>query len=760
MNRISLKSACITRLLLTMGLVLAVITSAVLDAEAKTAPVYHSIPAYQQKNVFESDTMTVEGLTLEGSFNSEMTLYIFNTTTQELEATVTAVDGTVPTLTLKKEHNYMILGQDGQYKTKSYCWAHDGVLYDIKSWDGKGDGQYSELKALQMEAFVAGRDEEENRYYANIPVMIGDSDGPAYNRKFKLVSMYETLEVNTGSSGCLRASLLEDIAYTVVLEDDNYFIQSFPLVVKDKREYDSAVRFTYDHSTCHAVGNMPGDASIKTPLRIYEKASAEQVSETITSLSEKTTISGFKFNDIIALERYRDDCKIAELDGEEYDVLDIVAVNPHRWEISKLCTGNFNITENLNTTRKVEAVYELKPEGLNELEFIQSGKKISFTTDSLSINPVVIKYQKGSEETPGGGSSSGGGSASGGGSSSGGGSAPGGSGGGGGAPAAPETGIITNSGNEASGNISTNINLSNMTTVTDGKAEAKIDAELGGKIVENAVYSASKAVAIDAGTSSGDAVKTEVSLPAETFGAIAGKTDAESVSIKTDAGTVDFDRNAILAVADQSGTSGDVKLVVETKEKNKNKVELALTLETSGGTTISDFKSGNVTVTVPVSEELAGKKIVCVYIDENGKYTKMEGKLAADGKSYTFTTGHFSTYAILEEAEADAVIDEQNKAEAPAVKVAKASVKLKAYKGGKLKVTASAKNATGYRVYYKKSTWKKYKTYTKGNVRTLNKTFRKLSKGKYTVKVKAYNKSSDGKVTWGAVSAARTVRIS
>ena len=97
--------------------------------------------------------------------------------------------------------------------------------------------------------------------------------------------------------------------------------------------------------------------------------------------------------------------------------------------------------------------------------------------------------------------------------------------------------------------------------------------------------------------------------------------------------------------------------------------------------------------------------------------------------------------------------------EAHAVKVAKASVKLKAYKGGKLKVTASAKNATGYRVYYKKSTWKKYKTYTKGNIRTLNKTFKKLSKGKYTVKVKAFHKADDGKTTWGADSSIKKITV-
>ena len=62
-------------------------------------------------------------------------------------------------------------------------------------------------------------------------------------------------------------------------------------------------------------------------------------------------------------------------------------------------------------------------------------------------------------------------------------------------------------------------------------------------------------------------------------------------------------------------------------------------------------------------------------------------------------------------------------------------------------------------MYYKKSSWKKYKTYTKGKVKTLNKTFKKLAKGKYTVKVKAYHKAADGKVTWGTTSSAKKITV-
>lgn len=379
---------------------LAMAFSLPLGVEATSAPKYHDIPAYQQKDIWETETVKFGGLVLGSSYKGNMTLYVFNTTVQELEAELEVKDGKVPEMNLKKDHNYMFFGQDGTKKTRVYGWVSGGKLLDIKSWDGYAEGKtYSELKELPIEEFKVG--DEENRYFASIPVLMGDSDGPAYNRKFKLVSMYETLEVNTGKKGYLQANLLEDIAYTVILEDDDYFFQSFPLVVKDKREYDSAVRFTYDHSTCHSVGNMPGDESGKTPLRIYEKSKAKDGSGTITSLSERTTISGYQFNDIIAVERFRSGSEVNRLAGstggalpeladKNYFVLDIMAINPHRWEVSKLCEGSFRITEKLDACVNVGAVYELRDDGLKELAFAQNGGEVTFETDSLSLYPIVI----------------------------------------------------------------------------------------------------------------------------------------------------------------------------------------------------------------------------------------------------------------------------------------------------------------------------------------------------------------------------------
>ncbi|MGN0038397.1 MAG: hypothetical protein ACI36Y_04580 [Coriobacteriales bacterium] len=321
---------------------------------------------------------------------------------------------------------------------------------------------------------------------------------------------------------------------------------------------------------------------------------------------------------------------------------------------------------------------------------------------------------------------------------------------------------------------STNVDVTDKTTTTEsGATQTTVDADLGSKIVENAVKNNVTDVVIKAETSAGSSSASTVALPESTVKELAEKTEA-SVTISTDSAQVTLDKAAVAAVAEQAGDAGSVQLVVQTAEQNKNKVQIEITLQTSNGA-VSDFHGGSVTVSVPVSEELAAKKIVCVYIDANGKYTKVPGALSEDGKSYVFATGHFSTYAVMAEDEADAVIAEQEKAEEgpgtssedpgaveePAkVKVGTPAVKLSSPGKGKLKVKATAKNATGFRVYYKKAGWKKYKAFTtSGTVKSLSKTFKKLSKGSYTVKVRAFNKAKGGKVTWGAKSAAKKVSV-
>lgn len=325
---------------------------------------------------------------------------------------------------------------------------------------------------------------------------------------------------------------------------------------------------------------------------------------------------------------------------------------------------------------------------------------------------------------------------------------------------APQEPPIANTGSGDSA--STTVDVTDKVTTTEtGSTQVAVDADLGTKIVENAVANKVADVVIKAETTAGSSTETAVALPASTVKELAEKTEA-SVTISTDSAQITLDKAAVAAVAEQAGDAGSVQLVVQTSEQNKNKVQIEVTLQTSNGN-VSDFRGGSVTISVPVTEELAAKKIVCVYIDANGKYTKMPGALSADGKSYVFSTGHFSTYAVMTEEEANAAIAEQEKAEAAALAAAKPaapSVKLSSPAKGKLTVKASAKKAKGYRVYYKKAGWMAYKTYTtSGTVKALSKTFKKLSKGSYTVKVRAFGKTTAGKIAWGAKSKAKKVAV-
>ena len=222
------------------------------------------------------------------------------------------------------------------------------------------------------------------------------------------------------------------------------------------------------------------------------------------------------------------------------------------------------------------------------------------------------------------------------------------------------TKIYTGGGTPATDNVTNNTTDKSTTAdlapaVKDNKAETTVDAKTADKIVDKAVANKSTEVIVDA-AGNNTVASSEVAIPEKTVKELAEKTDANLV-IKTDNGKVDLDRTALAAVAEQAGTDGTVKLAVETVKTDENICHVDLKLITSNGA-VKDFRGGNVKVTINLDKELAAKELVCVYIDDNGSYTLVEGVLNADG-TYTFTTGHFSEYAVMAKGEADKKIAEQ-----------------------------------------------------------------------------------------------------
>ena len=138
-----------------------------------------------------------------------------------------------------------------------------------------------------------------------------------------------------------------------------------------------------------------------------------------------------------------------------------------------------------------------------------------------------------------------------------------------------------------------------------------------------------------------------------------------------------------------------VRIVAEKVREQSEEVHFELKIVTSGGKVISDFSGGNVTVTVDVPKSLSNKKLVCVYIDTKGHMHKVDGALNKDG-TYSFTTGHFSTYAIMSEEEADAAIEAQ-KAAVKAVKLRLRSQLVKT-KSGKKAISLTWTNPSSIRL--------------------------------------------------------------
>ena len=277
--------------------------------------------------------------------------------------------------------------------------------------------------------------------------------------------------------------------------------------------------------------------------------------------------------------------------------------------------------------------------------------------------------------------------------------------------------------------------------VKDNKAETTVDAKTADKIVDKAVANKSTEVIVDA-AGNNTVASSEVGIPEKTVKELAEKTDANLV-IKTDNGKVDLDKTALAAVAEQAGTTGTVRLVVETVKTDENICHVELKLITSNGA-VKDFRGGNVKVTINLTKELAAKDVVCVYINDNGIYTLVEGVLNADG-TYTFTTGHFSEYAVMAKDEADKVIAEQLntliKEVNLKVRTSKTSKKnIKAVVSGDVTALTDAGYTVKYKFYRSAKKAAEYKAVkTKDTNTYINTAGKKGTKYYYPAKVMVYS---------------------
>ena len=213
--------------------------------------------------------------------------------------------------------------------------------------------------------------------------------------------------------------------------------------------------------------------------------------------------------------------------------------------------------------------------------------------------------------------------------------------------------------------------VSGSTSRKDGETSTKVDQSTADKLVDAAIDNKSTDIVIDTASKTENGgvpnVKaSEVTLPTETIKNIAEKTDA-SLTIKTDVGEIKLDNKAAASVSKQGENTGapgeqeTISIIAKKVKEDTEEVRYELEIKNAGGKTISDFRGGTATITVPVPSGLQGESLICVYIDKKGHYNKVKGKWTADGR-YAFSTGHFSTYAMMRETTADTVIAKQKAA--------------------------------------------------------------------------------------------------
>ena len=256
------------------------------------------------------------------------------------------------------------------------------------------------------------------------------------------------------------------------------------------------------------------------------------------------------------------------------------------------------------------------------------------------------------------------------------------------------------------------------------KITAKVSDKVADKLVDQAVSNKSDTVEITVKSDDGNkAEQIEIEIPKKAVESIAKDTEADLV-ITTDIGQVTLDNKTLETIAAEA--EGDtVRLVVnentQLKEAQKSVLDiigdrghifdLAAIIS---GKYIHDFRGGRAHVTLPVPEKLKGKDIVIIHINDKGICEILNHTVETVGAEeyIRFTTSHFSTFAVVEKADVEKIIDKQNadkinslireaKLKATTSKTAKKNVKVKITGVKKSNSLIKEAKAMGYTVKYK-----------------------------------------------------------
>ena len=299
---------------------------------------------------------------------------------------------------------------------------------------------------------------------------------------------------------------------------------------------------------------------------------------------------------------------------------------------------------------------------------------------------------------------------------------------------------------------------------------AKVSEKVADKLADEAVSNKSDNVEITVKSNDGNKAdgekQTEIEIPKKAIDSIVKNTDADLV-IKTDNGQIAIDSKALGTIA--AAADGETLRIVVTANSQLKEAQkpasgaignTGVIFEVAayiGNTRIYDLKDGKAEILLPVPENLKGKDIAIIYINDKGICEIVNHTVATVGTDnfVRFTTSQFANYAIVEKADAEKIIEQQNankiknlikevKLKATTSKTSKKNIEVKIGEVKNLNSLIKEAKAMGYTVKYKfyRSTKKasKYKAVkTKDTDTYINTVGKKGTKYYYKARVLVYD---------------------
>ena len=343
--------------------------------------------------VYESEKVKIADLPIYEKVNGKevpvtkaVKFSVYNSTTQQHEANAISADSKLKGLSVVKDNNYIISIDDKEYDMDNayITSSKNGALPHNYKIDGKDVDKLVLTKSTKPEAGT----EKHKRVKVQLPVFYKDKQGnevPAPNVKFKLTSPIDTVTVTSDEDGFIECDLIEDNNYMIEVSGSKYAMDSFPLTVKDKSEWNSG-KHPYDHLSCRNV----------LSLIVFDKADEHKHDTVISTYDDNVQMTGLNFGTegkYAFNERILPNNSVKGFEGKDYEVIDIDTVNMARVEISKLAHGSFEVTRKVPAGKNVKQVYYIDKDGKPvKVKFSQDGGKVKFLMNTMSMYNNVIEY--------------------------------------------------------------------------------------------------------------------------------------------------------------------------------------------------------------------------------------------------------------------------------------------------------------------------------------------------------------------------------